>query len=105
MALWIDIKARLAAKDYTQTYGVNYFETFSPVARLNSNQIMFSVVVNMEWLLFQIFVKNAFLYGDLKEDVYIEQPPGYVDQGRMMSADLRRQSMNSNRIQGHSLKS
>jgi len=90
MALWIDIKARLAAKDYTQTYGVNYFETFSPVARLNSNQIMFSVVVNMEWLLFQIFVKNAFLYGDLKEDVYIEQPPGYNAQEEMLSTDLER---------------
>ena len=70
-------KARLVTKGYTQTYGVDYFETFSPVARLNSIRIMFSVV-NMEWLLFQLDVKNAFLYEDLKEQVYMEQPPGYL---------------------------
>jgi len=60
-------KARLVAKGFTQTYGVDYFETFSPVARLNSIQILFSIVVNMEWPLFQLDVKNVFLYGDLKE--------------------------------------
>ena len=60
-------KARLIAKGYTQTYGVDYFETFSPVARLNAIRIMFSIVVNMEWPLFQLDIKNAFLYGDLKE--------------------------------------
>jgi len=72
-------KIRLIAKSYTQTYGVDYFETFSPVARLNSIGILFSIVVNMSWPLFQLDVKNAFLYGDLKE-VYMEQPPGYVVQ-------------------------
>ena len=59
-------KIRLIAKSYTQTYGVDYFETFSPVARLNSIGILFSIVVNMSWPLFQLDVKNAFLYGDLK---------------------------------------
>jgi len=71
-------KARLVAKGYIQTYDVDYFETFSTVARLNSIQILFSVAVNMKWSLFQLDVKDVFLYGDLKEKVYMEQPPGYV---------------------------
>ena len=58
-------KARCVAKGYTQTYGVNDFET-SPIARLNSIRIMFSLVINMEWLLFQLDIKNIFLYGDLQ---------------------------------------
>jgi len=85
-------KARLIAKGYTQTYGVDYFETFSPVALLNSIRILFSVVVivNMEWLLFQLDVKNAFLYGDLKEQVYMKQPPGYIAQGENIICKLKK---------------
>jgi len=71
-------KAKLVVKGYTQTYGVDYFETFSPVARLNSIRILFSVAVNMERPLFQLDIKNAFLYGDLKEQVYMKQPSGYI---------------------------
>jgi len=51
---------------------------------------MFSVAVNMEWPLFQLDVKNAFLYEDLKEQVYIEQPPGYITQGRILSVNSGR---------------
>jgi len=83
-------KARLVAKGYTQTYGVDYFETFSPVARLNSIRILFSVAVNMEWPLFQLDVKNVFLYGDLKEQVYMEQPPRYIAQGENTICRLRK---------------
>ena len=75
------LKARLVAKGYTQTYGVDYFETFSPVARLNSVRLLISMVVNLDWPLYQLDVKNAFLYGDLQEEVYMEQPPGFVGQG------------------------
>jgi len=75
-------KAKLVAKGYTQTYSIDYFETFSPVARMNSIRILFSIDVNLSWPLFQLDVKNAFLYGDLQEEVYIEQPPGYVAQGK-----------------------
>ena len=46
-------KVRFVAKGYTQAYGVDYFETFSPVAQLNYIQILFFVAVNMKWLLFQ----------------------------------------------------
>ena len=45
-------KARFVAKGYTQTYGIDYFETFSPVAQMNSITIMFSIVVNLSWPLF-----------------------------------------------------
>jgi len=62
-------KARLIAKGYTQTFGVDYFETI-PVAWLNSINVLFSIAVNLSWPLFQLNVKNA-LYGDLKE-VYMK---------------------------------
>jgi len=69
------------AKDYTQTYGIDYFETFSPIARIHSIRILCSIVVNLSWSLYELDVKNAFLYGDFHEEVYMEQPPGYVAQG------------------------
>ncbi|KAK4406265.1 Retrovirus-related Pol polyprotein from transposon RE2 [Sesamum angolense] len=74
-------KARLVAKGFTQTYGVDYFETFLHVARLNSIRVLFSLAVNLNWTMYQMDIKNAFLYGDLNETVYMEQPPGYVAQG------------------------
>ncbi|KAL0344087.1 UNVERIFIED_CONTAM: Retrovirus-related Pol polyprotein from transposon RE2 [Sesamum angustifolium] len=64
-------KARLVAKGFTQTYGVDYFETFSPVARLNSIRVLFSLAVNLNWTMYQMDIKNAFLYGDLNETVYM----------------------------------
>jgi len=48
---------------------------------MNSTKILFSVTVNLSWPLFQLDVKNDFLYGDLQEEVYMEQPLGYVAQG------------------------
>ena len=60
-------KARLVAKGFTQTYGIDYSETFSPVAKLNNVRVIFSLAVNLEWGLFQLDVKNAFLNGDLVE--------------------------------------
>ena len=58
-------------------YGVDYAET-SPVARLNSIIVHLSIVVNQLWELYQLDVKNAFLYGDLSDQVLMEKPPGYV---------------------------
>ena len=70
-------KARLVAKGYTQSYGINYQETFAPVAKLNMVLVLLSIVANQDWPLFQLDVKNVFLNGDLVEKVYMDIPPGF----------------------------
>nr|CAD1842408.1 unnamed protein product [Ananas comosus var. bracteatus] len=70
-------KAKLVAKGFTQTYGIDYQETFAPVAKLNSIRILLSCATNLGWDLQQFDVKNAFLHEDLKEEVYMELLPRF----------------------------
>jgi hypothetical protein len=60
-------KARLVAKGYSQTYVVDYDETFAPVAKMNTIRALISIAANNKWKLYQTDVKNAFLHGDLYE--------------------------------------
>ena len=53
-------------------------ETFAPVAKINIVQILLSLYVNLDWPLYQFDVENAFLHGDLQEEVYMELPPGCI---------------------------
>jgi hypothetical protein len=74
-------KARLVAKEYSQKEGINYEDTFAPVAKLNTIRVLIALATKHSWKLHQLDVKSAFLNGDLKEEVYLVQSEGFVKQG------------------------
>ena len=83
-------KARLVAKGYTQTYGIDYLETFALVVKMNTVRVLLSLAANMGWKLQQFDVKNAFLHSDLEEEVYLEVPPGFGSNTEQVVCRLRK---------------
>ena len=75
-------KARLVTKGFTQVQGIDYEETFSPVLRYESIQYILAHAALLDWEIEAMDVKTAFLYGELKEEIYMEQPEGFIIKGQ-----------------------
>ncbi|GJZ34225.1 retrovirus-related pol polyprotein from transposon TNT 1-94, partial [Tanacetum coccineum] len=72
-------KSRLVAKGYAQKEGIDFEESFAPVARLEAVRLFIAYAAHKSFTVYQMDVKTAFLYGPLKEEVYVNQPDGFVD--------------------------
>ena len=64
----------MVAKGFSQVPGIDYSETFAPVARINSIRLVLAIAAANHWEAHQMDVKSAFLHGDLQEEIYMEQP-------------------------------
>ncbi|CAN0481874.1 unnamed protein product [Discosporangium mesarthrocarpum] len=71
-------KARFGAHGFSQIPGVDYFATFAPVARMSSVRLLLSLAAEYNWDLVHLDVKTAFLQSELKEEIYVRQPRGFV---------------------------
>ncbi|KAL2233347.1 UNVERIFIED_CONTAM: Retrovirus-related Pol polyprotein from transposon TNT 1-94 [Sesamum indicum] len=74
-------KARLVDKGFKQKDGIDYFDTYSPVARLTTIRVLIALASVYNLPIHQMDVKTAFLYGELEEEIYMDQPEGFVAHG------------------------
>jgi hypothetical protein len=97
-------KARLVAKGYSQVKGLDFGETYAPIARLELNRILLAYATYHGFKLYQMDVKSAFLNGPIKEEVYVEQSPGFEDMSTLtMSTNSQRCFMGSSKPQEHGM--
>jgi hypothetical protein len=75
-------KARLVARGFVQREGIDFDDTFAPVARMESVRLLFTLSAQEGWRVYHMDVKSAFLNDDLKEEVYVHQPSGFVIPGK-----------------------
>ena len=75
-------KARLVAKGFTQKEGEDFFDTYSPVARMTTIRVLIALAASYKFLIHQMDVKTAFLNGELDEEIYMQQPDGFVATGQ-----------------------
>ena len=75
-------KARLVIRGFTQRYGIDFFDTYSPVTKIATIRALFALASSYKLLVHQMDVKTAFLNGDLNEEIYMEQPLGCVVPGQ-----------------------
>ena len=75
-------KARLVAKGFSQIRGIDYEEVFSPVARAESIRTIISMATQFKWNLHHLDVKSAFLNGYIEEDINVDQPKGFIKEGK-----------------------
>ena len=68
----------MVAKGYSQKEGIDYEDSFSPISKLNTIRLMIALATKHSWKLHQLDVKSTFLNGELKEEVYLVQPEGFV---------------------------
>ena len=71
-------KVMLVAKCFQQVHGIDYDDTSAPVAKMDSICLILAIVAAQRWEVHQMYVKNAFLHGDLSEEIYMEQPHGFI---------------------------
>ena len=72
-------KARLVAQGYFQVEGVDFDETFAPIAHMESIRVLLALACHLKFKLYEMDVKTTFLNAFLKEDVYVAQPKGFID--------------------------
>ncbi len=75
-------KVRVIAKGYAQKPGIDYTDTYAPVARMESTRVILHITASLDWEVHQMDIKTAFLHGNLKEEVYMEQPEGMKEVGK-----------------------
>ena len=71
-------KAKLVAKGFQQVHGIDYDETFAPVAKMDFIRLALSIAANKGWEVHHMDMKNAFLHGDISKEIYMEKPHGFM---------------------------